>query len=170
MAAEPTDDVQPPADPPKQIVPPKRKQKESPHMAEKAAETKAFETEFTMALMPMAGFDNALKCMALARSSAEMVLEAFQGTVRHGYACQEAGLRFTRDRLQKGIDYGNALSGCRSVADIVGAAAEFSRGTVEDTVNHSRDLGAMTVELVNESLAPVQTRTEAAIEQVRKAA
>jgi len=136
-------------------------------MAEKAAETKAFETEFTMALMPMAGFDNALKWMALARSNAEMVLDAVQGTVRHGYACQEAGLRFTRDRLQKGIDYGNALSGCRSV---VGAAAEYSRGAVEDTVNHSRDLGAMTIELVNESLAPLQTRTQAAIEQIRKAA
>jgi hemerythrin-like domain-containing protein len=92
---------------------------------------------------------------ALARSFQDISREAFEMSQR---------------RWQRNLEGLNALARCRSLSDVVAVQSGLIRDNLEQTVENSRRLAELTIQMADESTRTITVQTEKATVQAEKAA
>jgi hypothetical protein len=73
-------------------------------------------------------------------------------------------------RLQRNLDGMHALTRCRSMTDLVEVQSSLLRDNLEQTVENSRRIAELTIQMTDEATRPVTVQTEKAAERVSRAA
>jgi hypothetical protein len=73
-------------------------------------------------------------------------------------------------RLQRNLDGMHALTRCRSMADLVEVQSSLLRDNLEQTVENSRRIAELTIQMTDEAARTVTVQAEKAAERVSRAA
>lgn len=125
-------------------------------------------TAFTAA--PMAVANNLLEWTKQAQANSEAFGRALQGSITYTLSCQQDLLQFSMTRLQKDIDLRQELAGARDRADMVKIIAEFHRELLEGYVTVVKELADKSLEMLPDSIEPLQERAKATVEELPKVA
>jgi hypothetical protein len=76
----------------------------------------------------------------------------------------------SQKRLQRNLDGLQALAQCRSVTDVVEVHSSLLRDNLEQTVENSRRIAELTIQMAEEATRTVTVQAEKTAERVRRAA
>lgn len=105
-----------------------------------------------------------------AHANAEALGHALQGSMTYTLGCQQDLLQFTTMRLQKDMDAAQELGRAEDRADVVRILSEFHRTLLVDYVNEVKDLADKGLQVLPESIGPLQERAKATVEELPKVA
>ena len=76
----------------------------------------------------------------------------------------------SQKRLQRNLEGLNTLARCRSVTDFVEAQTTLLRDNLEQTVENSRRLAELTIQMTEEATRTVKAQADKTAERVRRVA
>jgi phasin family protein len=76
----------------------------------------------------------------------------------------------SQKRLQRNLDGLQALARCRSMTDLIEAQTSLLRDNLEQTVENSRRIAELTIQMAEEATRTVTVQAEKTAERVRRAA
>lgn len=119
---------------------------------------------------PMATANNLLQWTKQAQANSEALGRTLQGSLTYTLGCQQDLLQFSMTRLQKDIDLGQELAGAGDRADMVKILSEFHRSLLEGYVTVVKELADKGLEMLPDSIGPLQERAKATVEELPKVA
>jgi len=105
-----------------------------------------------------------------AQANTEAFERAFQGSVSYGIQTHQDLMQFALMRLKKNTETAKELATSRDRADLVRIASELHRTALEDYLSKVKDLADKSLQMVAESMRPLEERARASVAELPKAA
>ncbi|WP_052954821.1 phasin family protein [Microvirga vignae] len=122
--------------------------------------------------LPMAGRSDAV-ALGLSEEAAKNLRAAAQSSTAFARGLQEVSREVvdrSQQRLQRNLDGLQALARCRSITDVVEVQSSLLRDNLEQTVENSRRIAELTIQMAEEATRTVTVQAEKTAERVSRAA
>jgi hypothetical protein len=119
---------------------------------------------------PIPAIRNLRQWAMQAHGNFEALGRALQGSMTYALVCQQGLLQFTVMRLQKDMDMLQELGTAGDRADMVRILSDFHRTLRQDYVNEIKYLADKGLQILPDSVGPLQERAKATVEGLPKVA